>query len=353
MRFLNINQILCSVVAIFFVFYSNGFAQITNDPCGCNMALLNAVYDFRAKKGDQEALQDVLHRLATITFEEFKLAPGGGIPTVFEDFGFSANMSMEEFLKCQTELSREYQLSDTSKSNLKLLKKYGDAKVLKVWNKCNASCRIGLKSWFEISDQHNMVFNLRWTPFSGFRGDLKIVTSEISGAEVVNPYVQSGKVFNDDFIIPVGVTQRAIVRSDPLVPVNITVKVFGIDVRAFVPAFVETWSANGSVRNASVGLYWMNDSGKQQSGVLAKPLKGAGHSIFEEMSKTAKPRDGNCQVEIKFFHAVDSELAKEIKSLVGQHVPGCIVIRCIGCEGNKGSLGRINIHFYENYNSLQ
>src|SRR5262249_23019777 len=76
----------------------NAWAQNV-DPCGCNAVLLDEIFSLRAENGDEQARRDILHEVATSTYDEMQkqfLAVGGAS---FAGFGFNPGMSQSEFDK--------------------------------------------------------------------------------------------------------------------------------------------------------------------------------------------------------------------------------------------------------------
>ena len=101
-------------------------ASAQADQCSCNAALLDGVYSSRVIRNDSNARLDVVSRLQSMTYEEFRDALGASGGASFLGFGFSANMTRDQFQRRQSELRTEHALTSSTVSNQQLFERYGD-----------------------------------------------------------------------------------------------------------------------------------------------------------------------------------------------------------------------------------
>jgi hypothetical protein len=222
----------CLAIALSSVSYGQ------NDPCGCNVALLDGVYNQRVLRNDQNARLDVVSRLAYMTYDEYKNATNANGGASFLGFGFNAGMTRDEFSRRQSELRTEYAANMSNVTNQELVERYGDQTVMTAWSQCKSNCnRSGLISWIEIRDPDNAALQLRWTPPPGPAAPLLVSASHVEGATVVGAEDPSIP-FRHRQQIPVGTTNVPLRRSSRDMPIWIHVDIPGYSVLEFIPKYI-------------------------------------------------------------------------------------------------------------------
>jgi hypothetical protein len=230
---------LCSLIVLLLATKSI-FAQQASDACGCNAALMNGIFSYRAERGDSEARAETARYIARMSYEEFQKAVSSGGGFSFAGFGLDANTSQSQFERRRNELREEYKDYKFSKSTRELLERYGDKNVLDAWSRCKESCNSGgLRSWVRLDDANNMALYLKWVPF----GDMPqpvVTNSSIAGAVVRDDNVPKGKLLNSGETISTKQTIIPLYREDKNTPVTLNIKVTGAgtDVYEYVPPFI-------------------------------------------------------------------------------------------------------------------
>jgi hypothetical protein len=210
-----------------------------NDPCSCNAVLISGVYSYRAERGDSEATQDVANFLAFASYEQFKKTVNAGGGFDIGGFGFSADMSEEEFHERQTQLRQYYHFSSWSKTSRDLVERYGDKNVLNAWATCKSTCNAtGLLSWIEVNDANNLVLHLKWSTSIDAQPP-QVQDSRINGGRVSDNSVAQGKVYKTGKVLKVGDQTRRIYRPKSKKAVTINISLKGADdVDVYVPKFI-------------------------------------------------------------------------------------------------------------------
>jgi hypothetical protein len=213
------------------------------DPCGCNAVLVDGVFTFRAEKGDEQARRDILHEVATSTYNEMQKqfsAVGG---TSFAGFGLNAGMSQSEFDKKIEALKRIDTESGGHKSSKALLEKYGDRDVLGAWTSCKANCKQdGINSWVGRLDDYRFTLHLKWVPIAGGGSTYPTVEqSSIEGGFSCGKHLY-GEVLPAKTEIALKEVLIPIRRGDSAVPIvlSVTLKNSNMDVAEYVPKVIPT-----------------------------------------------------------------------------------------------------------------
>ena len=175
------------------------------------------------------------------SYDDFKKQSGGDAEGGYA-WGFiegSADWNQSQYEQHQKEFEEKYMGKTRTSNSYSLLEKFGDSNVLSAWTTCKSECsKQGLHSWVEMEDADNMILKINWIPYAG-ASNPKVVTSTIEGAIVTHPPVTKGKIIADGSIIPNGITQVNLKRSNIHEPVIISLEIPGQDISEYVPKFIE------------------------------------------------------------------------------------------------------------------
>jgi len=206
-----------------------------NDSCGCNAALVQGVYSYRAERGDTSATSQVERFLAQTSWDELQrqMAAGGGI--MINGFGLNANTSRAQYEAHRATLQKKYSDYMRRTDSRELLERYGDQHVLQAWKTCKSTCNTsGVLTWVEVHDDRNLVLVIQWTPPQGSTTNPSLSRdSSITGARVDS--VAPGKLTTTDKPLPVGQTRFRLLREDVEQPILIHIRVPGMDRSEYVP----------------------------------------------------------------------------------------------------------------------
>ena len=190
-----------------------------NDACGCNAALVNAIYENRAERGDHSATTDLASYLCGFSYEDFKklVIKSGGVG--FGLFGLSADLSEPEFDHVKKELQKKLQFANDAVSNQYLLDRHADLDVWEKWSECKADCNHeGVNCWIRNAGSGSFVLYIDYVVQPGDQP--RTVTIHLTNAESL---LQEPLQFQ----LSPGITTRSIHRKEDNVPAKIKVETAG------------------------------------------------------------------------------------------------------------------------------
>jgi hypothetical protein len=208
------------ILGIAFVIGSGAALSEEHDPCGCNAALVNAIYEDRVERADHSATTDMASYLCSLSYEDFKKIASKAGNIGFGLFSLSGDVSESQFDQIKTELQKRPQIANTMVSSQDLLDKHADLNALEKWSECQADCNrhAGVSCWIRNAGYGSIVLYIDYVVQPG--DQTRTITLQLKNAESI---LREPLQFQ---LVP-GITTRSIRQKEENIPVEIKVETAG------------------------------------------------------------------------------------------------------------------------------